>query len=150
MAVYVVPTPPAGSLAQDITVLEGANIGGTTVWPTDWSADGRALAGYLRGRGRSVGVAVYDVASSVARKLTDDAAMQVSWLPDSRHLLYFIDGTTLVTVDSVTGRRIVVDVSLPLPQYDSFAVAPDGRMIYYGGARSEADIWIVERPARGQ
>jgi hypothetical protein len=26
-----------------------------------------------------------------------------------------------------------------------FAVSPDNRTIYYGAARAEADIWIVER-----
>jgi hypothetical protein len=26
-----------------------------------------------------------------------------------------------------------------------FALTPDGRTILYGGRRSEADIWIVER-----
>jgi hypothetical protein len=28
---------------------------------------------------------------------------------------------------------------------DAFALTPDGRTILYGGRRSEADIWIVER-----
>jgi hypothetical protein len=37
-------------------------------------------------------------------------------------------------------------VKLPLPcGNDLFAVAPDGRTIYCGGQRSEADIGIVER-----
>jgi hypothetical protein len=28
---------------------------------------------------------------------------------------------------------------------DRFAISPDNRTIYYGAARAEADIWIVER-----
>jgi len=39
-----------------------------------------------------------------------------------------------------------VDVKLPLRDvHDAFAITPDGRTIFYGGERSEADIWIVER-----
>ena len=33
----------------------------------------------------------------------------------------------------------------PAPHDDVFAISPDNRTIYYGAARAEADIWIVER-----
>jgi len=37
-------------------------------------------------------------------------------------------------------------VQLPGPSTDDvFAISPDGRMIYYGSVRAEADIWIAER-----
>jgi hypothetical protein len=40
----------------------------------------------------------------------------------------------------------VVPVALPAPSTDEvFAITPDGRLIVYGGARVESDIWIVER-----
>jgi hypothetical protein len=39
-----------------------------------------------------------------------------------------------------------LDVRLPGPSTnDVFAISPDNKTIYYGAARSEADIWIVER-----
>ena len=39
-----------------------------------------------------------------------------------------------------------MDVRLPGPSIDDlFAITPDSRTIYYGAARAEADIWIVER-----
>jgi hypothetical protein len=49
-------------------------------------------------------------------------------------------------VDTVTGERTAVEVRLPAPSMNEvFAVSPDNRTIYYGAARAEADIWIVER-----
>ena len=46
----------------------------------------------------------------------------------------------------MTRKRTVVDVRLPGPSANEmFAISPDDRTIYYGGARAEADIWIVER-----
>ena len=52
----------------------------------------------------------------------------------------------LVVVDTVTRKRTVVDVRLPAPSMNEmFAISPDNRTIYYGAARAEADIWIVER-----
>ena len=62
-------------------------------------------------------------------------------------MVYFAkNGTQLIVLDTVTRERTVVDVSLPGPSIiDVFAVSPDGRTIYYGASRAEADIWIVER-----
>ena len=49
--------------------------------------------------------------------------------------------------DTATRKRTVVDVRLPAPAIinELFAISPDNRMIYYGAARAEADIWLVER-----
>jgi hypothetical protein len=62
-------------------------------------------------------------------------------------VVYFAkNGTQLVVLDTVTRVRTVVDVRLPGPSSsDVFAVSRDGRTIYYGVSRAEADIWIVER-----
>ncbi|MBA3642385.1 MAG: hypothetical protein M3541_14985 [Acidobacteriota bacterium] len=61
--------------------------------------------------------------------------------------VYFTSGgTELVLIDTVTRTRSVVDVRLPAPAIDDvFAISPDNKTIYYGAARAEADIWIVER-----
>jgi hypothetical protein len=49
-------------------------------------------------------------------------------------------------VSSVTGQLSPVELRLPLPfGFVGWTVAPDGTAIYYGGERSEADIWIAER-----
>lgn len=49
-------------------------------------------------------------------------------------------------MDTLTKARTVIDVRLPAPAVDDFfAISPDNKTIYYGAARTEADIWIVER-----
>mgnify|MGYP006175636947 CR=1 FL=1 len=81
------------------------------------------------------------------RKLTADATYGVQWLPDSRRVVYFANGGwDLVVADAITGARTPVALRLPAPQtIDIFAISPDGRHIYYGGIRAEADIWVLER-----
>ena len=71
----------------------------------------------------------------------------VERLADCRRILYFANpGRELVVLDTSSGKRTVVDVRLPGPAMaEVFALSPDNRMIYYGAARAEADIWIVER-----
>jgi hypothetical protein len=49
-------------------------------------------------------------------------------------------------LDIATHKRTIVDVRLPGPSTNEiFAISPDNRTIYYGAARLEADIWILER-----
>ena len=76
-----------------------------------------------------------------------DETFAAKWLPDGRRIVYFTTGgRELVMVDTTTRARTVVDVRLPAPSTnDMFTISQDGRMIYYGAARAEADIWIVER-----
>ena len=72
----------------------------------------------------------------------------MKWLADSRRVVYFAKkGAELVVLDTVTRKRTVVDVRLPGPAVinEMFAISPDNRTIYYGAARAESDIWIVER-----
>jgi TolB protein len=117
--------------------------------PTSWSSDGARLAGYLTtDSGRPAGVATYDLQSQTTTMLAPDETVWVRWLADNRRIVYFTKGGwELVVLDSVTHVRAVVDVRLPAPATtETFAVSPDNRTIYYGGARAEADIWIVERP----
>jgi hypothetical protein len=61
--------------------------------------------------------------------------------------VYFTkNGWELVTLDIATHKRTIVDVRLPGPSTNEiFAISPDNRTIYYGAARLEADIWILER-----
>jgi Tol biopolymer transport system component len=115
--------------------------------PMAWSADGLRVAGLLNSpSGAPSGVAIYDVAAKAVRKLTADATYGVRWLPDSRRVVYFTNGGwDLVVADAITGARTPVALRLPAPQIDVFAISPDGRHIYYGGIRAEADIWVLER-----
>jgi hypothetical protein len=97
--------------------------------------------------GGSTGVGVYDFAARSATRVSSDSTASVVWLSDSRRVIYFTNGGwQLVVVDTATKARTVVNLHLPAPStLDMFAVSPDNRHIYYGGARAEADIWILER-----
>jgi eukaryotic-like serine/threonine-protein kinase len=112
-----------------------------------WSPDGARLAGQLVGpTGAELGLAVYDLAARRIERRFDARAVILRWLPDSRRLLYFTESARALRVlDVDTGRTTDVDAELPLPGGIMFALAPDGRTIYYGGTRHEADIWMVER-----
>ncbi len=134
-----------------IEELAGTQVNGTYFTPMSWSRDGQRLAGTLATEsGRTTGVGVYDLATRVTTPVSADGPFAVKWLSDGRRLVYFAkNGGELVVVDTLTRRRTRVDVELPGPAAfnEGFAVSPDDRTIYYGAARAEADVWIVERPA---
>ena len=139
---------PIASATAPATELPGTAIDGKFFNPTGWSPDSARLAGRLMsGSGRTAGVAVYDLRTHTTRAISADETIAAKWLSDSRRVVYFTNnGRELVVVDTVTGKRTVVDVRLPGPSANEmFAISPDDRTIYYGGARAEADIWIVER-----
>jgi len=109
---------------------------------------GARLTGSLSSpSGAPAGVGVYDFATKTTTKISADPTYGVLWLADSRRVIYFTNrGWQLVVVDTVTKARTVVPLRLPAPStIDVFAISPDNRHIYYGGARAEADIWILER-----
>ena len=128
--------------------LEGTTLNGTFFNAHDWSPDGARLAGALgSASGRSVGAAIYDLATKTTTQISADETYAVRWLPDSRRVILFSGGgSELVVVDTVTKVRTPLKVNLPAPSIaDMFAVSRDGRFIYYGASRAEADIWIAER-----
>jgi Tol biopolymer transport system component len=134
--------------AGEPVALKSTSIGDRHLTPTSWSPDGTRVAGYLTSdNGLPNGVAVYDLAARRSTKLNDDEPQWVVWLNDSRRVLYFTNaGRQLVMVDASNGKRSVVDVVLPVPSVaDTFTISPDNRAIYYGGVRSQADLWLVER-----
>jgi Tol biopolymer transport system component/serine/threonine protein kinase len=144
-AVYSAPL--AATLTQS-TELPGTSVGNSFFNPTGWSPDGARIAGILASpSGRTAGVAVYDLATHTTTVILEDETYAVKWLADSRRIVYFTkNGLELVVADTVTRKRTVVDVRLPGPSpNEMFAIAPDNRTIYYGAARAESDIWIVER-----
>jgi eukaryotic-like serine/threonine-protein kinase len=139
---------PIGATTSTPTQLPGNQTGGKYFGPTTWSSDGALLAGPLAlASGHYAGVGVYDLAAHRTTEVSSDKTGAVQWLGSSHRLVYFTkNGTQLVVVDHATKARSVVDVRLPgTVSDDTIAVAPDGRTIYFGAARAEADIWIVER-----
>jgi Tol biopolymer transport system component len=147
---FTIPFAPGKTVEP--TVLEGAVVDGRYFTPMDWSESATRLAGFVvADSGRPAGVAVYDVATRKTTLVSTDQAYAVSWLDGERLVVYFTrSGQDLVVVDTATGKRTRLDVRLPAPSIDDvFTVAPGGRTIYYGAARAEADIWIVERAPAG-
>jgi Tol biopolymer transport system component len=138
--------PIVGGSATELT---GTQVDGKYLQPMSWSRDGTRLAGTLASEsGRTAGVGVYDLARRVTTALSTDDPSSVRWLSDNRRVVYFArNGGELVVLDTVTRRRASVGVRLPAPAVfnEGFAISPDDRTIYYGAARAEADVWIVER-----
>jgi Tol biopolymer transport system component len=139
---------PIGATLSQTTQLPGTDKDRNYFTATGWSRDGAKLAGSLNEEsGRSAGVGIYDLVTHTMAMIAQDETYAVKWLADSRRVMYFTNtGRSLVVVDTVTRNRTVVDVRLPAPNSDEmFAIAPDNSTIYYGAARTEADIWMVER-----
>ena len=150
-AVYTAPLPPVAGVSP--TELQGTRAAGKYFNPTSWSRDGTRLAGILiSDSGRPSGIGTYDLGARTTTAFNDDEAYAVKWLADNRRVVYFgKNGVELVVLDTVTRKRSIVDLRLPAPAVinEMFAISPDNRTIYYGAARSEADIWIVERTRNG-
>jgi sugar lactone lactonase YvrE len=94
------------------------------------------------------GYAVYDVTKAKATSLTNDTfGFGVAWLPDSRHVLYFNAAGRLMIQDVETIERREIAGTLPYAAATGYGVAmsPDGRTLYYSGAETEANIWLVAR-----
>ena len=141
-------TAPFGTTASVVTELPNTAVAGKYFSPSDWSPDGAQLAGnFTAASGRPAGVGVYDLGKKTATILSTDETYATAWLPDNRRVVYFRKGGhELVVLDTMSRTRTVVDVRLPGPSItDMFTISPDGRAIYYGAVRAEADIWIVER-----
>jgi Tol biopolymer transport system component len=68
----------------------------------------------------------------------------VPFLPDSKRVIYVTTRDELVVVDISTRQRRVIPVGLPSSvNTESFAVAPDGKTLYFGAWRMEANVWKV-------
>ena len=145
----VFSAPMISTRGESPTELKGTQVGGKYFNPSGWSPDGARLAGYLiSDSGRAAGIGIYDFATATTTELNADDALAVKWLSDGRRVVYFAKkGAELMMLDTVTRTRTVIDVRLPAPAVGTelFAISPDDRTIYYGAARAESDIWIVER-----
>jgi Tol biopolymer transport system component len=144
--IFRAPLAPGSNPAP--TSLPGTEVDGKYFSQTGWSPDGARLTGSLMAEnGRPSGVAVYDIGAQTTTLIAADETPAVKWLADSRRVVYFTErGSELVVLDTVTRQRTIVDVRLPAPSTNEvFAITPDNRTIYYGAARAEADIWIVEQ-----
>jgi Tol biopolymer transport system component len=146
----VLVSPPFPAKESQITAVKNLEIAGTLMQLTFWAPDGRTLSGGILNKptAAAIGVGVYDLAAGKATKLTDDRGVfYAPFLPDGKRLIYVTISDELVVVDIATGKRRVIPVALgSQANAESFAVAPDGKTLYFGAARVEANVWkVVQR-----
>ena len=140
-------SPPFPAKTTQVRPLKNLDVGGGVLQAVVFSPDGRYLSGGIlsKASGSPIGVGVYDLAAQKAVKLTDDPSQfAVPFLPDSKRVIFVTSSDELVVVDIATGKRRVIPFrfgSSVVPE--SFAVAPDGKALYYGAWRVEANVWKV-------
>ncbi|HEX8354713.1 MAG TPA: protein kinase [Pyrinomonadaceae bacterium] len=112
-------------------------------WAFSWSPDGGRLAGWTGRQSRYRGIVVHTIETGVYEQVTEFGSNPV-WLKDDRRLL-FSHQEKLYLVDSETKK--VRELSLPLPppsRLDGYGISSDNRMLYYGLAAKEADVWMLD------
>ena len=110
--------------------------------PTDWSPDGRWLAGEVQTASARLGIGRYSFESGRYDRLTDGGVLPV-WLQDGRML--YIDAGKVFLLDVAT--RATREVMAPPPSTNSaflaVTVSPDGRTLYFVRSSDEGDIKLL-------
>jgi Tol biopolymer transport system component len=108
-----------------------------------WSPDGRWLAGLLHSPdGQQVpGVVLYSPDSKIYKRITDHGEGQI-WLSDSRHLLYWDNGSLLL-LDIVSRASRPVLTTPPDSEYNGFGLSRDDRILYMSRNTEQGDIWLL-------
>jgi serine/threonine-protein kinase len=147
----LIGTAPWPMTRKSATPLTNLKVPGGLISLTYWSRGGRWLSGYVVDpAGEPVGFGVIDMTTGEARQLNDDSrSFDLAWLPGDRQVVYFTNRGTLVMQDVVTLARRPVAGTLPYSRdiLGGVIASPDGRTLYYGAQQSEANLWLVKRPA---
>lgn len=141
---YIV-TPPFPAKESQIRQIKDAAVAEGTLQLSTWSPDGRFLSGGVTSRASaaSIGVGLYELATQKAVQISDDPGMWTAPFLDARRVIYINPKHELVVVDIATRKRRVIPINLGPVNTESFAVAPDGKAIYFGAHRVEANVWKV-------
>jgi Tol biopolymer transport system component/predicted Ser/Thr protein kinase len=111
-------------------------------WGFSWSPDGRRLAGWTGQQNDSPGIVIYNFGTGDFERVAEFGSYPI-WLKDSRRLLFsHQERLYLVNVEA----RKVRELSLSLPpssRLDGFGLSSDNRLLYYGLASKESDIWLL-------
>jgi Tol biopolymer transport system component len=113
------------------------------------SPDGRLLAFVGRRQDGGTAILVMSPAGGPPRELVGDAAWQdpgdsrvfLTWLPDSRHLL-FTRGNALWSVGIDGGG--VRALGLPMKGRATIQLSPDGRRLAFTAGESKSEVWMME------
>jgi hypothetical protein len=124
--------------------LFGFDVGDGYLLPTHGSPDGRYMVGQIVSGTSAGALAVHDERTRASRKLSDQERSGAAWLPDSRRVVAIGPKSTLAVIDVVSGaRRVIAAPQLSGLTMASLVASPDGRSLYFGVRRLEADIWMA-------
>jgi TolB protein len=104
-----------------------------------WSPDGKQLLGDTGPEGHD-GIFTYSFASKRFTRLSD-VGEPWTWLNDSRRVLYTYH-RKLFVLDSVSKKAREL-LSVAPDDFDSVALSPDNRTIYFTRATQQGDIWLM-------
>ncbi len=108
--------------------------------PSDWSRDGRRLAGNLV-EGKAVGIGLYSFDSRTYEKLAGSGSTPF-WLAGGRTLV-FLDEGRVHAVDTLTRRRWELIAPAPDSALFSVSASPDGRGLYTVRILHEGDVVML-------
>jgi len=107
--------------------------------PGPWSPDGKQLLG-VAGAADQDGIFTYAFASRQFTRLSD-VGTPWCWLNDGRRLLYTYH-RKLFVLDSVSKKSREL-LSVAPDDFNSVALSPDNRTIYFTRATQQGDIWLM-------
>lgn len=109
-----------------------------------WSPDGKLLAmSGQRGTFWCCGIGLWEHDTGKFRRLTKHGD-RPEWLPDGSGLIFMLNGR-LMHIDAAGGSERELG-SLVEHGDERFALAPDGKTVYFISSRRESDIWMGARP----
>ena len=107
------------------------------VW--DWSPDGKKLIGSFTG-----GRIGYFSFESNKYELLAEVGSYPMWLADSTRYICFARGKAYIgDINKKTVREIF---TIQEPEIRSIGISRDGQLIYFSGASTESDIWMLDLP----
>jgi Tol biopolymer transport system component len=110
-------------------------------WANSWSPDGRKLAGWSTPDNKTPGIVVYDFETGGFEWVTDFGYSPV-WLKDNRRLI-FNHQQRIYLVNTETKKSHELLPRSP-HRVSGYGLSPDNRMLYYGLAIREADVWLLD------
>jgi Tol biopolymer transport system component len=112
-------------------------------WAFSWSPDGGRLAGWSVRQSEHPGIVVHTIETGGFERVAEFGSNPL-WLKDGRRLL-FSHQERLYIVDGETKK--VRELSLPISpptRLDGYGISADNRVLYYGLAAREADVWLLD------
>lgn len=109
-------------------------------WPTDWSPDGKTLAGFTSPPGMQVVVFTF----SSSEYTTIGPGAQPRCLADGKRLIFTaVNGQELVLYDPAQKQPIVILSAKP-DSLGTPAISPDGQWLYFAHGGETRAVWLAD------